>query len=323
MEKFLFKNLCIGLLSLLAKTSMAGDFIPKSFQTKTSMNGIPLGEFMNIYEGDSSSAFEQAFTHLTSQKSAYRSTQEVPNFGLDPIEKWAYFRLHNPLPQHQTVYLEHTFTLADHVYVYYRNKGEWILKKGGEKEKFSQRDLATRQNLFIYDLPPGTSEFVVSTQADGAIQIPFYIWTPQEFTESNFLTYGAVGLLLGFLFVIALYNFFLFLSLWDSTYLLYVFYILANAVYQMTYNGALHQLSYHIIGWETLHNQVMLLLIEAIIFTSLAFTWKFLGGEKMLAKLKPFYLCAAAISLINIAIATFSSIFVANIITMLRLLYPF
>jgi len=67
------------------------------------------------------------------------------------------------------------------------------------------------------------------------------LWTQKAFLEKNHDEQYLFGIYYGILLVMALYNLFLFFSLWDKSYLFYSLYIIGYGFFHMAQNGFAHE----------------------------------------------------------------------------------
>src|SRR5690625_7675932 len=73
------------------------------------------------------------------------------------------------------------------------------------------------------------------------MQIPLTIWEPSAYNEHSQVGYILFGILVGISAVMAIYNFFLYLSIGDRSYLYYVLFVVSNALLFLSDTGLAFQ----------------------------------------------------------------------------------
>ena len=88
--------------------------------------------------------------------------------------------------------------------------------------KFKERVVKHRN--FLFHLPAGSEthgSFYLRFESRGLLELPLTIWSPTAFSRKDHKEQMVFGLFYGIVFVMGFYNFFLFLSLRDRSYLYY------------------------------------------------------------------------------------------------------
>jgi serine phosphatase RsbU (regulator of sigma subunit) len=242
-------------------------------------------------------------------------TGESVNFGLDFSIKWVSFQLTNPFPTEKLILIENNTTITDRLELFQRNsEGFRLVEAQGEAVAFSTRSIMSRQPAFRVLVPPGTHDYLLRLEAQNVIQLGLKVWDEQAFHRKNTIEMMTISLLLGFHLVIALYNFFLFVSVRDRMYLIYVAYVLSNVAYQTTAMGIMQYVNHALFGWETLDNRVMILSVDAVILTALIFSNIFLSLKTHLPQMTRAMIVCGFASCVNIIINLFISTQTAAVI---------
>jgi signal transduction histidine kinase/ActR/RegA family two-component response regulator len=157
--------------------------------------------------------------------------QHIANLGFNNDTFWFRFRLRY---QPRTVfvlkewYLEIGYPLLDEVLLYYPvGDQDYIVKKSGRKMWKIPADVQYKHPMFkIYTTPFQDYEIFIKIRSTSTIQVPLTLWSPGTFSlniaRENFLW----GIFFGIMFVMAVYNAFIYLVVNDRSYLYYVCYIL-------------------------------------------------------------------------------------------------
>jgi len=158
--------------------------------------------------------------------------QHVANLGFSNDTFWFKFRLRYQ-PRNVFVlkewYLEIGYPLLDEVILYYPiGDYDYIVKKSGRKMWKSPADVHYKHPIFrLYTKPFQDYEIFIKIRSTSTIQAPLKLWSPGSFSHNvareNFLW----GIFFGIMFVMAVYNAFIYLVVNDRSYLYYVLYILS------------------------------------------------------------------------------------------------
>ncbi|MCB1320552.1 MAG: hypothetical protein KDK34_09885, partial [Leptospiraceae bacterium] len=94
--------------------------------------------------------------------------------------------------------------------------------------------------------------FYIRVLSREAVNIPLFLWSQTDFNRVDRYRQFAYGLFYGLMLVMALYNFFIFLSVKDRAYLYYVLYILSFTLFFSLLHGYLFFFLYSL-NFETLY----------------------------------------------------------------------
>jgi serine phosphatase RsbU (regulator of sigma subunit) len=315
MSLFRIFALGLALCCLLARGSARANHDLPEFTLRDEPRGESLTRFLGILRAvPSDRSAEEVFQDFEQKLYETEAGQSV-NFGLDFSIKWVAFQLTNPFPEARYILLENNTTITDRLELFQRIGGTFkLVEAQGEALPFSTRSVMSRQPAFKVLVPPGTHFYLLRLEARNVIQLGLKVWDEQTFQRKNTLEMMTISLLLGFHLVIALYNFFLFVSFRDRMYLIYVAYVLSNVLYQMTAMGIMQYLNHELFGWETLDNRVMIGAVDAVILTALVFSNLFLSLKTHLPQMARAMQLCGLISCVNIMINLFIATEVAAVI---------
>ena len=171
------------------------------------------------------------------------SSWPSPSFGFSSSAYWVRFSIDSRCSRSRFWLLELDYPLMDRMTVYTPGPGGFVEKRYGSLLPFAGRDLDHRNLIVRLSLPQGGKTPVyLRFQNSDRMEFPLTLWSPRAFQENIYLEQFILGLYYGILFIMILYNFFLFLSIKDRPYLHYILYILAMAVFQLGQSGFLYQL---------------------------------------------------------------------------------
>jgi signal transduction histidine kinase/FixJ family two-component response regulator len=155
------------------------------------------------------------------------SQSEWPNFGLTNSIYWLRFQVDNQAAQNTVWLLEQQKSSFRSLAFYTPSVtgAGFVETESGHLRPFSTREIPHRNVVFKLPVPPGTTEtFYMRANASGML-LSLVIWSSVAFAPKTQFEYLWLGLYLGSLCIIAIYNLFLFLSLRDRNYLYYMLYV--------------------------------------------------------------------------------------------------
>ncbi|NUN02962.1 MAG: hypothetical protein HUU41_17765 [Bryobacteraceae bacterium] len=196
--------------------------------------------------------------------------QTVPSFGYPRETVWVRAAVENRTPSEE-FFLEIAYPVLDRFDLFVVANGRVVhTKQGGDLLPFSAREWKHRNFVFRLGLPRGTVSWVyLRVRSESAVQLPVTIWTRAAFTEKDHDEQAVLWIYYGVVMVMALYNLFLYFSLWDRSYLWYVASIVSVALLLMVQNGLAYEYLWPTLpGWNT---QAQLATVCFMIFFSLRF----------------------------------------------------
>ena len=154
------------------------------------------------------------------------------NFGLKDMTVWARVTLHNPLPSSKDIYIESAYSNNDLLTVYYVEDGKVKESyQAGDRFPYVKRQVDHRNPTFFFELGQGYHTFYFRLQTSGVNRLPLKIWSPQGFTVNKAIEYGLLGTIVGSLFVMFFFNFFVYTMTRSRSYLFYTLYIGSYLIY--------------------------------------------------------------------------------------------
>ncbi|MBF0441434.1 MAG: hypothetical protein HQK54_05985, partial [Oligoflexales bacterium] len=128
--------------------------------------------------------------------------------------------------------------LTDFITLYSKNaSGNYGSVTLGDQVPFSKREIKHRNVVFPMKIFPGRSTFYVNIKTTGHATFALFLWEPDRFYEYSLYEYLYLGILLGFLCVMLIYNFYLYFSFKTRDYLYYVFFIFSSLWIQCGFQG--------------------------------------------------------------------------------------
>lgn len=180
-----------------------------------------------------------SFDEIRNRPDFRRNTTEALNFGLTSSVVWLRFDLHNSDQRERELFLHIDFPLTDSFKLYTIDAaGRTVVRQAGQMFRFSDREIQNRNFLFrIVSPPQSTTRFFLRVQSEDTMQVPAWIWTPDEFFRHDHNEQIGLGIYYGIILVTIAYNLFLFFSVRDRSYLAYVGYVFAIGLFAFSQHG--------------------------------------------------------------------------------------
>ena len=201
------------------------------------------------------------------------------NFGLTRDEIWLALAFSTaPELSVRRWFLEIGHPSLDQVNLYLFQNGELVLQaQAGDYLPFSAKPFQHRNQVFPVVLSADNDyQFFLSVRSEGTLTVPVTFWQGEALWGSDQQTYTMLSLYYGILLALLIYNLFLFFSLRDPLYLLYVGFIACLAVGQAGLSGLTGQFLWPDNAWLT-HLSPTAGVAAAGVFGSL-FVQRFLVG---------------------------------------------
>jgi two-component system, NtrC family, sensor kinase len=207
----------------------------RSFVFNNANQILQLNQYIDVLV-DSASRLTISEVHRSTQFKP--SSYKVPNLGVTKFSYWLRFSIQNNTNE-KNLLLQLTYPLMDVADLYYMNtSGKFTVIKSGEQFPYSKRKYNNQNFIYDIEIEKNTSQtFYLKINATELLLAPLEVGTFQKITESNSSSDLISGILIGIVFVMFLYNFFLYLTLKDIAYLYYILYILFIGLTQINLLG--------------------------------------------------------------------------------------
>lgn len=180
---------------------------------------------------------------LSNQYYWLNSHQEVPNFSFTESAYWFKLPVRNLSSDHSRWMLEIAYPLLDEIDLYLVRENKLVAEfHTGDEQVFASRPIAHRNFIFPLMLEKkGSAHVYIRLKSTDTIQLPVIFWEEQTFIEQSQNTLLTQGFYFGIMFIMVMYNLFIFTSVRDNSYLYYVGYITFFALFQAAQAGLLYQ----------------------------------------------------------------------------------
>ena len=183
------------------------------------------------------SASSQNIQTIQHQQNFIKSDKDVPDFGLLQVPVWVKLKVTNQ-SNNKGLVVKFDQALLSNIDFYYPQQDVYLVNKSGDARPFNSR--INNYHKFIYHLniaPHATHTYFFRIKSNLKMQMPIYLGDRDSIENSNLVLNTCFGIFFGVILVMFFYNLFVYFSLKDSIYLIYVIYILVVGLVQSTFEG--------------------------------------------------------------------------------------
>ena len=189
---------------------------------KNSAHYIQLGPYIELFEEkDTALMFSEI---KNSPHDWQQNNQAIINLGYTNSTYWYRFSITNTDYKRIDRLLAIEYPPLDNVDVYWGNKDiGFSHEEFGRSLPFDTRKIKHRNLIQAISIKPNQSlDIYLKIKTESAMQLPLYLWSEQALIESEQHTLMIHGLYFGMTIIMLFYNLFLYLSIRDKTYLVYI-----------------------------------------------------------------------------------------------------
>lgn len=256
-----FVILIFALLGAIPALAQEDVIIGNNFES------IVLGEELGIFEDESGTLdYRDAL-----EKTYYKAPRRRPNLGFIDGAAWLKTEVYNNSTREEFIF-QINQPVLDSISIFFLNENNEAIDiiHLGEAYPYFNRPFGERYFIVPFDLLPGKSATIltrISTKEQ--IVLPMYICTPEASRDMMSKADILFGAYFGLIVVMALYNLFIFFSVKDKSYLLYVIYILIVGITQAALEGYTHKYFWpnsHYLASRSIYVFTSLVSISSIVF---------------------------------------------------------
>ncbi|GAA6131247.1 diguanylate cyclase [Halopseudomonas sabulinigri] len=186
-------------------------------------------------------AAQQAYQSGAFTAPSHRAT--ASNFGLTTDQIWLRIELDTPTALPPRWLLEVAHASLDKIDLYLVREGEPTLHQhSGDQISFDQKPIRHRHHIFELQLEPNAHYVLyLAVSSAGTLAAPVILWQPDALWQNDQFSYSMLSVYYGMLLALLIYNLFLYLSLRDPLYIIYVAFISSLAMGQAGLSGLVGQ----------------------------------------------------------------------------------
>jgi len=203
---------------------------------------------------------------------------DIPNLGISKSITWLKLDLRNHSTEPHLL-LTVAYADIDRIDLFEITTGSPVLL-GIRGQEQGSVDGSSNGDDYMFKLDLGINQakqYLIAIRGHKQIHVPIFIGTPLGALERSTLRSLLVGGFIGIMLVLALYNLFVFISIRDKGYLIYVIYILVNGIGQLTLTGTAQNHFWPELPWLAKHASVLFVLSS--IGTGIVFTRHFISTK--------------------------------------------
>jgi signal transduction histidine kinase len=199
----------------------------------------PLGHQLMILEDPAGTLTLDDVRSATHGSRFVPSTKAVPSYGFTPSAYWVKVDLDRQTRRESQWLLELSYAPLQHIDLYsIHQDGTVRLQKGGSSIPYGQRPYAHHRHVFELDLPDHqTTALYLRVASEGSINIPLTLFRADVFAHTASRELAVLCIYAGIALGLICYNIFIFATLKESAYLLYVCFLGASLLLIMSVNG--------------------------------------------------------------------------------------
>ncbi len=207
------------------------------------------------------------------------------NFGYTHSTYWVKFHLQNLHPQFNDWLFEIDYELLDSIdFFYLDQENKWKSKPFGDMYPFEQREWDYRTFIIPLELPDtSTKTYYVRFKTMGTMQFPMNISREKSFLRILLLSETYYGIFFGIMFLLIIYNTFVYFSLKDISYFYYIILIISTTILVAFLSG--HVFQYVLKNSMWLNSKLLPSSVALSEFCIISFTRSFLNPKKYYPKL--------------------------------------
>ncbi len=191
------------------------------------------------YIEDPSGTFD--INHIAGITDGWKSSsRDNINLGFTKSVYW--FKVTLDIKTSDPRYLEIDYPLLDSITLYYPSaNGGYTVKTAGDRTLFKGREISDRRFLFRLDLPEGKHQIFLSIKTTGSLAFTPALISGNDIIKRASSELPVYGFYYGIIFVMMLFNIFLFISLRERMYIVFSIYLLFFIFYDSSLNGLAFQ----------------------------------------------------------------------------------
>ena len=157
----------------------------------------------------------------------------ILNFGMSQKTYWCKLEVENQL---ENQYIKFHEPLIDEIDVYFAKDSQLIRKsKTGASTNFHNREIAVSN--FHFKLPKGNYTCYIKFKSNFNLQVPVSTGLLKDLVEKQHSVDFLLALYFGLMLIMIIYNFFVYLSTRDRSYLFYILYIFFVTLFYASLKG--------------------------------------------------------------------------------------
>ncbi len=276
--------------------------------------GQRLGTHLRIWHPEQDVADPHTVVRGEQDSQFQASVRPYPSVGFSASEFWARLEIEHPGSEAVSLWLENQYTMMDALSLYSMSPDGTIkVETQGDTVPRMDHEHSFRGQAFHLRVKPGTNVFYLRSKTEGSNILALSLWREGPFDRHKLKDMLTVGLLIGVLGTLILYNSFLAVSFRSMTYYLYTLFLVSMVLTQMALQGL--WMFFDVPFGSYLMNKGFLICANVTNVMGVTTTIYFLNMKEQMPKLYRWAVLVAALPLLIIGIGQFSSYLVFGKVT--------
>lgn len=196
-----------------------------------------VGKYFALFEDKSAALTIDEVTKAENAVLFVNSAADIPNYNITNSKVWCRFKIVNHGSSNDW-YLESSNGSLGNIELYSKRIGGFVLTRSGFDDPPDRRELFSNRPVFRLNLPKDSvSEFYLHVWDKLPLQANFSIAKLPDLIKQNHSLDFFHGAFYGLLFMLIIYNLFIFFSVRDRVFIYYIIYIACNAFFISYANG--------------------------------------------------------------------------------------
>lgn len=199
-------------------------------------------------------------------KKFQRANMDTIQHGFTSSAYWYKFRMIYE-DRNDDALFEISWPHIDYLDIYILHDNQRTIYKSGRLIPYHKRDFEHKN--FIFKIPntkKGEIHVYFRIKSDDAIMFSATLYDEMNFNQKDRREEFVLGLYYGVLLVMFFYNLFLYLSLKDKNYLIYIGYVVCLGLSQLSINGLIFQFWPGYPEWNKLFNPLSMIVLQFVLF---------------------------------------------------------
>lgn len=227
---------------------------------------------------------------------------DIPNLQLTNYSFWFKFQLKN-YSEYKKLLLVYDQPVWNDIVLYKVKNGIIDSVVSGERVPLSQR--LFKYNIPIFEVVDDSSEYYIKITSIGTLQLDLKLTTIGNFIEARFTKNLLLGIYYGMLLIMLFYNFFIYFTVRDKTYIYYSVYMAVLIITQLALEGYGNVILWPNNLWLTQY--ALLIFTPLVNITGILFANQFLNVKENMPKLHKVSKVLLALLVLIILITLFYS----------------
>ncbi|MFT3747670.1 MAG: 7TM diverse intracellular signaling domain-containing protein [Agriterribacter sp.] len=161
-------------------------------------------------------------------------TQKYLKPGPQIFTLWCHFKVYSPVSQKLVIF----FNNAARADLYFIKNNEVLHKTLSLQQPFHQRDFSSNKTAFLIDVPKDSiQDYYLQLKMNSGAEFPLMMYTISAWIGNEHVNSILEGAYIGCMVIMILYNFFIYFTIRDKSYLFYILYVAFMTLTNMHLKG--------------------------------------------------------------------------------------